>query len=153
MHCSLTFYLSFSCYLLYILKTLQNKLIFFLTFIKNIYFLTFFYNTHYYYTVYKLFILRSNYFFYSLILDFAEQFSTYAFNTCLAHSAVVNTLDNVHRECLGMLSLRGLVTTSKRPMKIDEFSSMQDHAIKTFARRLNEWSEKTAMLMKEGLVR
>ena len=104
-------------------------------------------------TVYKLFILRSNYFFLLLILDFAEQFSTYAFNTCLAHSAVVNTLDNVHRECLGMLSLRGLVTTSKRPMKIDEFSSMQDHAIKTFARRLNEWSEKTAMLMKEGLVR
>ena len=103
--------------------------------------------------MYKLFILRSNYFFLLLILDFAEQFSTYAFNTCLAHSAVVNTLDNVHRECLGMLSLRGLVTTSKRPMKIDEFSSMQDHAIKTFARRLNEWSEKTAMLMKEGLVR
>ena len=98
------------------------------------------------YFTFKLFFLL-------LILDFAEQFSTYAFNTCLAHSAVVNTLDNVHRECLGMLSLRGLVTTSKRPMKIDEFSSMQDHAIKTFARRLNEWSEKTAMLMKEGLVR
>ena len=83
--------------------------------------------------------------------DFAEQFSTYAFNTCLAHGAVVATLDNIHGECLSMLNLRGLVTTSKRAMKIDEFSSMQDHAIKTFSRRLSEWSEKIASLLKDGL--
>ena len=84
--------------------------------------------------------------------DFSEQFSTFAFNTCYAHGSVVSTLDNIHQECLNMLSLRGLVTTSKRPMKIDEFSSMQDHAIKNFARRLGEWSEKVASIIKDGLV-
>jgi hypothetical protein len=50
--------------------------------------------------------------------DFAEKFSTFAFNTCLAQDAVVLTLQRVQHECLQMLNLRGLVTTSKRPMKV-----------------------------------
>ena len=83
--------------------------------------------------------------------DFAEQFSTFAFNTCLSQSDVVATLECIQVECLNMLSLRGLVTTSKRPMKIDEYTSMQDHAIKNFGRRLNEWSEKLASILKSGL--
>jgi dynein heavy chain, axonemal len=85
--------------------------------------------------------------------DFSEQFSTFAFNTCLATNEVVVTLQNIQCECLNMLNLRGLVTTSKRPMKIDEFCSMQDHSIKNFSRRLNEWSGKLASIIKIELTK
>jgi hypothetical protein len=39
------------------------------------------------------------------------------------------------------------------PPQIDEFSSMQDHAIKNFSRRLNEWSEKVASIVKVELTK
>ena len=57
--------------------------------------------------------------------DFAEQFSTFAFHTCLASPDVVRTLEKINKESLAVMNLRGLVTSSKRASKIDDYSSMQ----------------------------
>ena len=59
--------------------------------------------------------------------DFAQQFSTFAFQTFLAQREVVETLIAVNSEKEKIVALTGLLNESKRALKLDEYKSIQDH--------------------------